>query len=296
MKQITARLFILAGAIFWGTTGTVQIFAPLTASPLTIGAMRVIMGGVILTLLLFSSGNYDFKKKWSKKDLIMAAVFMSSFQPFFFMGVKKTGVAVGTVVAIASAPIFAGIFSYLLMQKKPERSWYPATFLAVSGCILLFTNNDLSVDLLGIIFSLGAGVSYAFFSLYNKKLLKNHAPLEVVTLVFVIGSLFFLPVFFLADLNWVFNLRGITTVLYLGGVTAALAFLFYAIGLRYTTTATAVTLTLAEPLTASLLGIFLIGEKLSLLSLLGLLLLISGIIILFINKGESANGRISNGK
>ena len=39
----------------------------------------------------------------------IAALGIAGYQPFFFGGVSKTGVALGTIVAIGSAPVWAGV-------------------------------------------------------------------------------------------------------------------------------------------------------------------------------------------
>ena len=66
----------------------------------------------------------------------------------------------------------------------------------------------------------------------------------------------------------------------LGLFATALAYLLFGKGLRQIPLATAVTLSLAEPLTAGTLGVLLLGEKLSLQAGLGILMIFSGLIVL----------------
>lgn len=47
-------------------------------------------------------------KNWAWPLVFLAAVCMACYQPLFFTAVKETGIAVGTVIAIGSAPIIAG--------------------------------------------------------------------------------------------------------------------------------------------------------------------------------------------
>ena len=68
--------------------------------------------------------------------------------------------------------------------------------------------------------------------------------------------------------------------LHLGLVTAAIAYWLFARGLKLVPVATATTLSLAEPLTAGLLGVLVLGEKLSLLSSSGIGLMMIGLVIL----------------
>lgn len=44
-------LAVVVAAIGFGTTGTVQTFAPAGAEPLSVGAIRLLVGGLLLTLI-----------------------------------------------------------------------------------------------------------------------------------------------------------------------------------------------------------------------------------------------------
>ena len=70
-----------------------------------------------------------------------------------------------------------------------------------------------------------------------------------------------LPLLPLTELTWVLQPRGMLIILHLGLVTTAVAYLLFARGLRQISTAAAVTLTLAEPLVAGMLGVLLLGER-----------------------------------
>ncbi|WP_312085693.1 EamA family transporter, partial [Exiguobacterium sp.] len=48
MSKSSSMLLILLAAIFWGTTGTSQAFAPEDAHPIAIGAVRLAVGGLFL--------------------------------------------------------------------------------------------------------------------------------------------------------------------------------------------------------------------------------------------------------
>jgi DME family drug/metabolite transporter len=68
--------------------------------------------------------------------------------------------------------------------------------------------------------------------------------------------------------------------LHLGLLATAAAYALFSRGLSQVPVATAVTLSLAEPLTAGLLGVFLLGERLTAWALLGIVLLLSGLILI----------------
>jgi DME family drug/metabolite transporter len=65
--------------------------------------------------------------------------------------------------------------------------------------------------------------------------------------------------------------------LWLGFATMAIAYVLFTWGLSGLTAATAATLTLGEPLTAAILGITVLGERLSALAIVGLIVLAAGL-------------------
>ena len=176
MSQRISYLVVLLGAILWGTTGTAQTFMPQTIHPLAVGASRLAIGGLSLLIILLIMRKIDFRN-WPWKSTLYAAISMAIFQYLFFSSVRLTGVAIGTVVTIGSAPVFSGIIEWLLVKRRPTRVWIMATALAIIGCVLLFLNKDgIVVNPVGIAMSLGAGLLFAFYTLVNKEVLLFSRP------------------------------------------------------------------------------------------------------------------------
>lgn len=272
--------FVLAAAICWGTTGTAQAFAPEGATPLAVGAMRLWIGGT--ALLLLAVGRRKLRLTgWPLAATIVAIGTIAGYQLFFFAGVARTGVAVGTVVGIGSAPIMAGLLGLLLRGEMPGRRWMLATLLAVAGCtLLLAAGAEIEVDTPGVILAIGAGASYALYTIASKDLLRVQPPDAVTAVSFFGGALVMAPLLFFVDLSWVLQPQGLVVALHLGLVTTALAYTLYIRGLMSLPAATAVTVALAEPLTAALLGVGLLGERLTLPALIGMALIFAGLVVL----------------
>lgn len=280
-NQSYYSFFVLAAAILWGTTGTAQRLAPAGASPLSIGAVRLILGGAALLILSRLRIPKRHRALWFRRETILSAVCISAFQLLFFAGVQKTGVATGTMVTIGSAPIFAGIYTYLRYRLSPGRTWLIATGFSILGCVLLtLGGGNLQANAVGIFLNLAAGFSYAMYIAFSKVLLSRYSAEEVTGKIFTIGSLLLLPVLLSQDLSWLWSLRGVGTALHLGIITLALAFLLFSYGLSKISYPSAVTLSLAEPITATLLGVFLLGESMAPLSIIGLALVFIGLFLL----------------
>lgn len=280
MKQQFAPLIILLAAILWGTTGTVQVLAPDSAHPVSIGAARLFIGGLFLLIIVVLTGKLNLKNL-PLKTTVIASVCMAVYQPLFFSAVTITGVAISTVVAIGIAPMLAGVIEMLFLKKKPANVWWISTGLSVTGVILLFSNQDgVQADPLGIVLALGAGLAFACYTIVNKDIVIRMSPLPAVAVVFILSGILLSPFLFIFDMTWMFSTAGLAVSLHLGIVATGIAYYLFAIGLFNVSSSTAVTLSLAEPLTATLLGVFFLGEYMSVLSWTGLILMLFGIGVL----------------
>lgn len=256
-------LFILAAAVLWGTTGTAQALAPVGATPLTVGALRLTVGGAALLLAAALRGTLRLEY-WRHPAALLAAAGMAGYQVSFFAGVARTGVAVGTLVAIGSAPIIAGILETIVARTRPSSRWWTATAVAIGGCALLLVGDgSWSIDVRGVLLALVAGASFATYTVAAKTLLRTLSPDAAVATTFFLGALALSPVLLTADVRWVLELHGLAVALHLGLVATAAAYVFYVRGLTIVSAATASTLTLAEPLTAGLLSVFVLAERLA---------------------------------
>jgi len=285
---ITGGWLILAAAVLWGTTGTAQAFSPAGFDPKVIGALRLVIGGAALLILALTRRELGKIADWNKALVFWASVFTALYQLCFFAAVSRTGVAVGTIVGIGSAPVVGGLLGRLFCGDSLSQRWYLATLLAVCGCVLLSLNSgDVKIDLLGIVLAIGAGASYAIYSLMIKGLLKDHKPNAVMALVICGGALLLAPVLVHTDINWLLQPRALAVVLHLGIATMALSYWLFARGLQRVQLATTITLSLAEPMTAATLGIVVLGEQLTSNAFTGISLIFIGLVVLIARRPKS---------
>jgi len=278
-------LFVLIAATLWGTTGTAQSLAPDAAQPLIIGTLRMMTGGFALVIIAYFRGQLRSPLMWPRLPTLFAVLGIALYQLTFFAGVSRTGVAVGTIVGIGSAPIMAGILGYMTRDERLSWQWALATALAITGSVILVASGaEIGVDVLGIVLSLGAGLSYSVYAIATKGLLDEYPPESVVAGVFGLAGVLLLPLLFTADIGWLAEPGGILVVLHLGLITKAVGYTLFSRGLMQVQAATAVTLTLAEPLTAGLLGVIVVGEALTPFAFVGVALLFAGLAILSLQR------------
>lgn len=280
LSEKWAFLIVLSAAILWGTTGTAQTFIPTTVDPFFVSMLRLAIGGIILLMVLGLMRKLKFAD-WPWKKTLLTAAFLAVFQYCFFSSVRLTGVAIGTVLSIGSAPIFAGLFESFVLKKPPSKKWMMATVLTIAGCAILFFNKELVVfSPLGAMFAIAAGLLFALYTLNNKRIVEENGALKTVAVVFTISAMMLLPFMFFFESNGILTKTGIFSILYIGVVTTAIGYVLYSVGLKNVTSSSATTIALAEPLTAAILSVVVVGEYLNASGWFGVFMILIGLVIL----------------
>lgn len=282
-RSNTGVWLVLGAAMLWGTTGTAQSFAPAGFDPLVIGACRLAIGGAALLLLTLWRCELGRWHEWQAGGVLLAAACSAIYHLSFFAAVARTGVAVGTIVGIGSSPLAAGLLAFLFRGERPGGRWLVSTLVAIAGCALLVLaggGGTVQVDPIGLMLAVTAGCAYSAYTLVIKGLLARHYPNAVVATVFCVAALLLSPVFVLRPTAWLLQPQSLAVILHLGLVSMAFSYWLFARGLLQVPVATAVTLTLAEPMTAGVLGVLVVGERLPIVAWCGLALILSGLLLL----------------
>jgi len=274
-----SRLQVLLASLCFGTTGTAQALGPGGLAPAGVGAARILIGGALLVAVaLLTSG----LRGLPRRPLLLAAGAVAAYQVSFFAAVADTGVAVGTIVALGTAPALAGAIEWAVERRAPDRGWAMATALACAGVAMLaLAGADASISLPGVLLALIAGASFAGYTIAAKRMLgEGHSPETVMAGAFGLGAVALLPVLFVTGAGWLVTPGGAALAVFLGVVPTAAAYLIFARGLRRLSAAETATLTLAEPLTATLLGVLVLSERMTAPSAVGACLILGGLLVL----------------
>jgi DME family drug/metabolite transporter len=287
------ELAIVAAAVLWGTTGTAQDLADLDASPVAVGVARIALGGLGLAVVALAvarrsrrAGEGAPARWWTAPGapvaLLAGMAAVAAYQASFFAAVDRAGVALGTLVAIGSGPVFTGLVALVAAGERPVGRWYPATGLAVVGCALLLApGGDRTLDALGLALALSAGLSYAVYTVAAKALLGRRVPGPTVMAAFFLGGAVVLaPALVVTGVDDLAGVRGTAMTLWLGLATVTLSYVLFTAGLARLRSSTVATLSLTEPLTAALLGVVVLGERPGLVAATGALVLLGGLVVL----------------
>jgi drug/metabolite transporter, DME family len=275
---------VLGAAALFGTTGTAQALGPDSTTPLGVGAARLLVGGVALlaVLPLLGARPSDAVRLWRTPAGLAAGACTALYQVCFFAGVQRAGVAVGTLAAIGSGPVLAGLLARVVLGERPGRVWLGATGVCVVGlALLVLSGGDASGgDPGGVLLAVVAGLGYAAYTVLAKRLLRaGEASAPVMAAAFGLGGVLLVPVLLTQPLGWLTTPSGAALALYLGLATTTLAYVLFGRGLAVLPAGPVTTLVLAEPVVATALGTAVLGERLPLLGAVGAALVLVGLAV-----------------
>ncbi len=287
-----ARFHVLTAAVLFGTTGTAQALGP-EIEPLVVGTARIAVGAALLVLVALASGRFRLGGA-DRRLILLSGACVAAYQATFFAAVDDTGVAVGTVVAIGSAPVFTGVLARAFAGERLTGRWAAATALGCAGVctLVLGGGSGGEVSLPGVGLALLAGAGYGGYAVAGKQLMDQGAtPEALMASVFSIGAVVLIPVLALVPTGALWSGQGLALALYLGALPTAAAYILFARGLERIGAGETATLTLAEPVTAAALGFAVLGERPGVAAFAGAALVLGGLALLALRTSPSRSVR-----
>lgn len=110
-------------SMLWGTTGTAATLAP-SVGPLAIGAAALGIGGLLQAAVAVPALQREGAKLRTRRGIVMLGAGAVAVYPLaFYSSMHHAGVAIGSVVSLASAPLASGLLE-LLIDRRPLSRWW----------------------------------------------------------------------------------------------------------------------------------------------------------------------------
>jgi len=286
-NSLSAILVVLAAGLLWGTVGPAEILAHSQAGPVAVGGARILSGGLVLAAitLIVNPGAFRALPRDAWPSVLAASAATATFQGTFLTSAVTFGIA----------PVSTGLYERIMLGTRLPRRWATGTACAIAGCVLISAPHGAGptqarADIYGIACGVVAGGCFGVYTVSAKRLIRaNVNMLAAVPVTLLLGGAALAP-WTVPSLARLAAPRSLALVGWLGPVTVALAYWLYVAGLRRLTAATAATLSLAEPLVATALGIGILRERLSLPIAAGTLLLLGGLVLVSVPRPRAGPG------
>lgn len=285
-----AYIYVLIGAALWGIIGLfVDALSQAGFTSLQIVTLRVVSAAVMLTFFLAIKDpkllKIDIKDSFS---FIGTGIFSIVFFTWcYFTAIEEVSLSIA-VILLYTGPAFVTLLSWILFGEPMTKRKISALLFTLVGCALVIKvipTSDQRISLYGFLVGLGSGFGYALYSIFGKHALKKYQSLTVITYTFIFASAVMLPVSgFSIQTEELTSVYIWWQILGLGFFPTALAYMLYTTGLSMIESSRASITATVEPVVATLLGVFVFNEILTIYQIIGIVLILVAVVLIQLKK------------
>src|SRR5215216_160705 len=283
-RTLVGLLCGLGAAAIWGGMYVVSKVVVEIIPPFTLVSIRLLLGALTLAVVLMIRGGPKLSRQHFLYVLGVGFVGYGISLSLQFLGTKLSTAANGSLVTSAT-PAFVLLFASLLLKERITGLRFAALILATLGVIAVIDprSAQLNPDLfLGNLLLLGAGITWALYSVLVRKATQNLDVLSFSLIAFLGGLPITVPIG-----AWELDVLGagrislgiVAGILFLGVISTALAMVLWNTAFAFVDASLASLTFFAQPVVGTLLGWLFLGERITPLFLLGGLLIGLGLVI-----------------
>ena len=268
---------VAVAALLFGTSGVAaQLLAPGLPAVATAG-WRVVLGGAALVGLSTARCQAPWRYPLRWRVTLPGAIAFLVFQLGFFLSVSLAGVATATIVTIGTGPVVAGLLDRARRGTPLRRRWWIGVGVAVLGTAVTTGAGAVTLNPAAWASAMIAGCCFPVFGSAIRDLTTDRPTLTAAAGVFGVAIIPAAVLLAIAGSNPAATSGTIAALLYLGVVTTAIAYALWSAGLARLTLANTVTLTMLEPVAATVLAIAVLGEPAGPTTILGIAITLAGV-------------------
>lgn len=284
--KIKAIIYIILAGLCWGTSGLfVNALSAFGLSAIQIITARSVFSAIVMTLYVLIRDKKLFLV--SKKELVfyfLAGVGILLTGTFYFVSMQMTSVSTA-VVLMYTEPIFVMVFSVLFFGEKLNPLKVISVVCMLIGCCLVSgIVGGIEFNALGIAVGLGSGIAYTAYNIVTKiEMRKGYNPISATVYCFIFMSVLAL---FISNPPQIVSIVAknpipvIPLMLGIGTVACVIPYFLYTLSLRDLPVGTASSLSIVEPMAATVFSVVILGEDLVISSLIGIILIIGSVFLL----------------
>lgn len=293
MKEITKMnrkswfLLLLLSFLWGGSFFFVEI--ALTALPIfTIVFLRVFLGALILLFFIFLSGREIPRSKKIWINLFVMGV-LNNVIPFCMIVSGQQYISGGFASILnGTTPFFTVVVAHFLTRdEKINKGKILGVISGFLGVLILIGFESLqkgSNEIIGILAVLTAAISYSFAGIWGRRFKSLEIdPVVTSTGQLISSSLVLFPVMLIVDQPWKLSMPPANVWVAIGGIalfSTSLAYIIFFKILSSSGATNVMLVTFLVPISAILLGIFVLSEKFEIQYFAGMALIAIGLIFI----------------
>ena len=285
--RIDGRDWVLFGilSVLWGGSFFFNGIALKELPPFTLVFLRVALAALVL-LPVLRAYRISFPRGLSGWQAFFGIALLNNVLPFSLIVMGQTYIPSGLASILnATTPLFTVLVMAASGDEKLLMRRVAGVLAGLIGVIILHGqdigfNNSQGI---GVLLCLAGAFSYGLSALYARRNLSNSPPLATATFQLLASSLMMAVVAAVVERPWRLPMPGATTWLAmagLAGLSTALAYIVFFQILRRSGSSNVMLVTLLIPVTAILLGYFVLGESISGREIVGAIVIGSALLLI----------------
>ncbi|KDQ65986.1 DMT family transporter [Streptomyces halstedii] len=295
--------YLVVAGVAWGTAGAAAslLYRVSDLGPLALSFWRCAGGLILLAGALALRPRRPRVPESGRRRLLRVlgtGLGLTVFQSAYFAAVEATGLAVGTVVTLGAGPVLIAVGARLTMGERLGAGGVAAVAGALAGLgVLVLGGGTAEVRPAGVLLALLAASGYAAITLLTRWLGRDGTSgdaLATSAWAFGIGAVGLLPLALAEGLVPHTDAPGQVgwLMVYVAAVPTALAYALYFAGAAVVRSATVSVIMLLEPVSAAVIAVTVLGERLTAAMAAGTLVLLAAVAgLAFAETREAAAAR-----
>jgi drug/metabolite transporter, DME family len=261
--HLSARLYLLSGAVLWSTGGF--FIKEIDAGATSITFFRCLFAGLLLAPVVAG-------RRFARGPDIAVSIVLFALLLGLYVGATKETTAANAIFLQYTAPLYVIAFApALLGERLRSRDALPFA-ICLGGIAVLFIGNRGSDDLGGMLMGAGSGFFYGLFLLWLRRV--RYADPVAITFANCFGVAL---LFSFALLKRDVDIEDLSLLFLMGAVQFALPYLLFTRGLREVEAAEASLIALIEPVLNPIWVALFYGEDPSTATMIGGAVIIAGL-------------------
>lgn len=287
---------VLAAGCLWGFMG----FFTRTLETIEVASTGAILVRCAIAAILFAvtmliTGPQQFRVKLKDFWCFFGSGVCSLlfFTYCYFQAITLMSLSTAAIL-LYTAPSIVMVLSLFLLKERITKQKVLALVLAFAGCCMVsgIGSGEKALTVTGLLYGLGSGIGYALYSIFARFALDRGYSSNTVNfyscLLAAVGAALIWGVSDTTSAMFA-SWGNFGLCLAAGGVTCYLPYLLYTYGLTGLETGKASILASVEPVVATLVGILIYHESMTLMSAAGVLCVLSAVVLLNLKQKTKCN-------
>ena len=295
MKRTRALISVALGALCFGTLAILtQMAYKVGIKPLPLLAWRFFLAALIIGFFTYRRNPNAFKAP--KRDIlrywVLAWFGYGASSLTFFLALKHADSSVASALLYAYPALTVLGTTFFFKEPFSKQKGISIAIVALGSVLVvgLLGGGTVHVDTVGIVLAISSAVCYAAFNLMSQRWLPGRSSMTMMSFTFAFAAVGFIgltavtsgPHALFAAADWSFRswLIMMTIVIF----PTVVAILLYMRGVRQLGASEAAVVSTLEPLFTVIFAWIILGQRLTLVQLLGVGLILAGVVLSAVAK------------